>query len=200
MTSFHAPRGARRRLAIAVALMAPLLLASCMSGLGLFGPKVEIIEGAATSAPATVDPGSAAALISSYRKGRGLPAVSLDPKLMAIAASHARAMANANKMAHVLPGEGSFPKRLSAGGYDAAVAVENIAAGPKTLDQVFAAWKKSSGHNANMLKPGVTAMGIAVAHTANGRFNDYWALVLAAPDDRRAAAGPDAGPLVAIAR
>jgi hypothetical protein len=41
-------------------------------------------------------------------------------------------------------------------------------------------------------------MGIAVAHSAKGKYNDYWTLVLAIRDERPAAGGPDAGPLIAV--
>lgn len=184
--------------AVLLAIGAVLALSGCTS---LFGPKVEIIEGALNAPPATVDPGAAAAKISAYRKSKGLSPVTVSAKLNGIAATHARAMASAGKMAHVLPGEGSFPSRMNGGGYDAAAAAENIAAGQQNLDQVFDGWRRSSSHNANLLKPGVTEIGIAVAYTPKGKYRDYWTLVLATPDTRKVTmAGPDAGPLVAVPR
>ena len=184
--------------AVLLAIGALLALSGCTS---LFGPTEEIIKGSVNAPPATVDPSAAAARISAYRKSKGLPPVAVSARLNAIAASHARAMASAGRMAHVLPGEGSFPSRLNGGGYDAAIAAENIAAGPQNLDQAFDSWRRSSGHNANLLKPGVTEIGIAVAYTPGGRYRDYWALVLATPDTRKVTmGGPDAGPLVAVQR
>ncbi len=145
--------------------------------------------------PATVDPATAAAMISKFRKSRGLPPVTLDPQLAAIAAKHAAAMSARDKLAHVLPGEGSFPRRLSAGGYDAANAAENIGAGYHTLDDAIAGWKASPQHRANMLDRDVTEIGIAVAYTDKGKFHDYWSLVLARKDEHKNANGPDAGPI-----
>jgi uncharacterized protein YkwD len=182
--------------AVAVALVVALPLSACIS---LFNKPEELISGAAP-APATVDPAAAARLISDYRRSHGLSPVTLNPQLMAIAAKHSRAMASADKMSHVLAGEGSFERRLSAGGYDAAIAAENVAAGHRNLDEAFAGWKASPGHNANMLKPGVTQMGIAVAYAQNSKYGNFWTLVLAEPDNRQAALGPDAGPVVTVPR
>ncbi|MCB1487748.1 MAG: CAP domain-containing protein, partial [Bauldia sp.] len=156
-----------------------------------------VIKGAGPAQPASVDAGSAAAEISSYRRARGLSAVSLDSELMGIAKSHSDAMARANKMSHVLWGEGSFQRRLSRGGYNAAIAVENVAAGHRTFAEAFAGWKASRGHNANLLKPGVTQMGIAVAFTPKSNYGNFWTLILAEPDNRQSTLGSEAGPRVA---
>jgi hypothetical protein len=167
-----------------------LPLSACVGS----GPSLTLVPHAAGERPATVDPGAAAAMISEFRKGSGLAAVSLDPQLTAIAAKHAQAMAAADKLAHVLPGEGSFPRRLSAGGYNAAVAAENIGAGYHNLNEAFAGWRVSPLHKANLLNKDVTRIGIAVAYNGKSKFRDYWSLVLARPDDRKMAEGPSAGP------
>ena len=161
---------------------------------GLFKKKERVIEGGQTG-PATVSSSAAAAMISEYRTSRGLSAVSVDGSLTAVAASQAQAMARANKMSHSLGG--SFPSRLSRGGYNALIAAENLAAGPRDLDEAIKSWRGSKGHNANLLKPGVTQIGIAVAYAPNSRYGNFWALVLGAPDDGQTMEGPDAGPAVA---
>ena len=135
--------------------------------------------------PATVDPAEAVKLVNAFRAGRGLPGLALDPRLTAIAAAHAGAMARQARLAHVLPGEKSFAVRLSAGGFAADVAVENIGAGYHDLAEAFSGWRASPHHRDNMLDRRVTLMGIAVAHSADGRFGDYWSMVLAAPETPR---------------
>jgi uncharacterized protein YkwD len=190
----HAIPAVRGRvLAAALAcLIAGAPLSACMS---FFGKEDQIIEGAQPT-PATVSPAAAAAKISDYRRSRGLPGVTVDARLNAIAERQASAMASADKMSHSVGG--SFPSRLSRGGYNASIAAENVAAGHRNLDEALAGWRASRGHNANLLKPGVTAIGIAVAYTPNSKYGNFWALVLATPDERSAAAlGPDAGPVVA---
>jgi uncharacterized protein YkwD len=183
----------RARSSLAVVVLAAMMLSSCLG----FGDTIEIVESSAVAGPATVDPASAAAKISAYRKSKGLPGVTVSAKLNQIAASQAKAMASAGRMSHSLPGKGGFMKRMDSGGYDAGIAGENLAAGPLTLDQAMAAWKKSRGHNANLLKQGVTEIGIAVAHASKGKYAEYWALVLATPNTRNNRGGPDAGPAVA---
>jgi len=131
--------------------------------------------------PGVVDSREAAQLISAYRRQNGLGGVSVDPTLTRIAAEHSRRMAAANKMAHVLPGQGSFRAKLSSGGYFGGTAAENVAAGQKTLADVLEAWRRSPGHNRNLLMAGVTQIGIAVAVAPESRYKTFWTLILGSP-------------------
>jgi hypothetical protein len=142
-----------------------------------------------------VDTGEAVRILSDYRRKHGLGPVKLDPKLTRIAADHALKMASANKVAHVLIGEGSFARRLRVGGYDASVASENIGAGYDSLAEAFAGWRKSRGHNKNLLSPEITVIGIARADAPGSKYGTYWSLVLAHPYEPPVG-GPSAGPPV----
>src|SRR3954454_20363838 len=97
----------RTRFAVAMSCAIPLF--GCLGFGG--GSNVTYVEHPTVDRPATVDPGAAAAIISAYRKKSWLGSVTVDPTLSAIAAKHAKAMASADKLAHVLPGEGSFEAR-----------------------------------------------------------------------------------------
>ena len=136
-----------------------------------------------------LDPTAAASMISGYRRNNGLGAVSLDSKLMAMAEVQARTMAVRDKMDHDVGG--GFQSRLRASGYDAKLAAENIGAGYHTLAEAFSGWRDSPGHRANMLKNGVTQIGIAAYYTPNSKYKVFWALVLAAPDDKPDAVAKD---------
>ncbi len=127
-----------------------------------------------------VDAGEAAALISQYRAAHGLPPVVVDPTLMLIAADHARRMADADRVTHVLPGQGSFAQRLADGNFRASLAVENIAGGPDTVAEALALWRRSPRHDRNLLAAGVSKLGIAVARAADSRYETYWSLILGA--------------------
>ena len=164
-------------------------LATCLFG-GGGDSHITHVPRPAVDRPATVDPAAAAAMVSEFRRKSGLGAVTIDPTLAAIAAKHAKAMAAQDKLAHVLPGEVSFAARLTAGGYDAAYAAENVGAGYHTLDEAIAGWKASPPHRANMLNRNIDRIGIAVAYNKASRFKDFWSLVLAKPDQRKMAAGP----------
>jgi uncharacterized protein YkwD len=131
-----------------------------------------------SSKTGTVDANEAAALISDYRRTKGLGPVTVDPTLMQIAKVHSDRMAAADTMSHVLPGEGSYEQRLIAGGFEAADAGENVAAGQPTLESVLNAWRASPGHNANLLDPAATKIGIALAINPASKYKYYWTLDL----------------------
>ena len=95
----------------------------------------------------------------------------------------ARAMAGRDKLDHnVIRG---FNERLKSQGYRAATAAENIGAGYHTLAEAFSGWRDSPPHRANMLLNGATRMGIAAVYAPKSKYKVFWALILAAPDERR---------------
>jgi len=140
-------------------------------------------------APILVSGGRAASLISAYRTQNGRAAVTVNSQLMSAAADYARAMAEHDKINHRIGG--SLPHRIGVAGYKWGAAAENLASGFDSLDAAMAGWKASSGHRANLLNPLVTEIGIG-AYTAppGSKHRNYWALILAAPEPERAAAGP----------
>lgn len=165
----------RAKALILVVFLSVVPLAACTSAADTVG---SIFKSPLATKQGSVNANEAAALISQYRRSRGLPGVTIDPTLTRIAAVHAQRMAAADKMAHVLPGEGSFQQRLVAGGFTAAMAAENVAAGQDSLAEVLEAWRKSPGHNANLLLPNVSKIGIALSIAEDSKYKTYWALVL----------------------
>ncbi len=158
----------------------------------------ELFKGKQLEAHAVgIDTAEALRILSAYRKKHGLPALKLDPTLTKIAADHALRMARMDKVDHVLRGEGSFGKRLSTGGYDAAVASENIGGGYDSLDEAFEGWRKSKEHNKNMLRADLTVMGIARADAKGSKYGTYWSLVMARPyEGPPPGSMPSAGPVI----
>jgi uncharacterized protein YkwD len=141
---------------------------------------IAMVLGAAVAPAVRVvaDGEEAAAYVSQYRASRGLPGVTVDPVLSQIAVLHARRMAAANRLAHVLPGDRSFALRLSAGGFAARLAVENIAGGPRSVAEALALWRRSPPHDRNLLTAGVSKLGIGVATARKTRYKTYWTLIL----------------------
>ncbi len=188
-----------RRALIVLSALLPVFLASC--GGGISGALGTMLERPEAAQPGTVDAEAAARLISQYRVDHGLKPLRLDPTLMKLAAEHAQRMASMDRMSHTLPGEGSFAERIARGGFQASMAAENVAAGQKSLAEVFSAWRKSPGHNANMLLPNVSLMGIAVAVQPGGRYHTYWSLELGerfVPPAGGYGPGPGPGPGIVI--
>ena len=130
-----------------------------------------------------LDPAAAQSMITGYRGNNGLGTVTLDPTLMRLAEEQARAMAAKDKLDHNVGR--SFNERIRGSGFDAKVAVENVSAGYHTLAEAFSGWRDSPPHRANMLNKGVTRMGIAAIYSPKSKYKVFWALILAAPDDKR---------------
>jgi len=67
---------------------------------------------------------------------------------------------------------------------EATLAVENVSAGYHTLAEAFSGWRDSPPHRANMLKNGVTKLGIAASYAPNTKYKVFWTLILASSDPR----------------
>ena len=164
-----------------VALLALSALAGCAAE---YVPKAEPSFYRDLAQPgAQLDAAAAASMISGYRTNNGLPAVTLDPELTRLAEAQAAIMAKRDKLDHAAGKP--FVVRLKASGYDAKLAAENIGAGYHTLAEAFSGWRDSPPHRANMLLKGATRIGIAAIYTPASKYKVYWALILAAPDDKK---------------
>jgi uncharacterized protein YkwD len=131
---------------------------------------------------ARLDPQAAASMISLYRENNGLGGVAVDADLMKAAESQSQAMASRNKLDHDV--KAPLTKRLNASGYPATLAVENVSAGYHTLAEAFSGWRDSPPHRANMLKNGVTKLGIAASYAPNTKYKVFWTLILASAEPR----------------
>jgi uncharacterized protein YkwD len=101
--------------------------------------------------------------------------------LTGIAERQARAMATSGVMGHGVAG--AFAARIA--GANAGLAGENIAAGTKSFAETLRLWKSSAGHNANLLLPGATRVGIAVAYSGQTRNKAFWAMEIAGAAENR---------------
>src|SRR3954451_23992634 len=129
-----------------------------------------------------LDAQAAASMISLYRQNNGLGGVTVDPELMRLAEQQSLAMASHNKLDHDV--KAPLARRLNASGYPATLAVENVSAGYHTLAEAFSGWRDSPPHRANMLKNGVTKLGIAASYAPNTKYKVFWTLILASTEQR----------------
>jgi uncharacterized protein YkwD len=121
--------------------------------------------------------GDAQSAISQYRNQHGQTAVKADARLMQLAREQARAMASAGVLDHDVGR--SFSARIAR--YDPDTAAENIAAGTRDFPSTLNMWKRSPGHDANLLRSGVTRFGIASADAPKSRYKIFWSLIVAGP-------------------
>ena len=162
-----------------IAIIALLALVGCAGEAPIEQPTMYADM---ASAGARLDSQAAATMISQYRQNNGLGAVTVDPDLMKLAEAQSQVMASRNKLDHDV--KAPLAQRLNAAGYPATAAVENVSAGYHTLAEAFSGWRDSPPHRANMLKNGVTKLGIAASYAPNTKYKVFWTLIMAASDPR----------------
>jgi uncharacterized protein YkwD len=164
-----------------VAIIGLLALGGCAGDVAPIAEQPSMYLSMA-SVGAKVDPQAAASMISLYRQNNGLGGLAVDPELMKLAEQQSQAMASRNKLDHDV--KGPLAKRLNGSGYPATLAVENVSAGYHTLAEAFSGWRDSPPHKANMLKNGVTNLGIAAIYAPNTKYKVFWTLILASSEKR----------------
>ena len=164
---------------LTIVVLSSLALAGCA---GDNAPSQPSFYQSLAAPNAEVDAAAAQSMISGYRHNNGLGPVTVDPTLMRLASEQSRAMAQRDKLDH--DGARSVNQRIAGAGFQAKTAVENVGAGYHTLAEAFSGWRDSAPHRANMLKPGVTRMGIAAVYAPNSKYKVFWTLIMAASDER----------------
>jgi uncharacterized protein YkwD len=107
--------------------------------------------------------GHLADLVNAYRTEKGLPPLAVDRTLTALAVEHSSDMAKAHRMSH-----DEFQSRVRRSGL--AMCVENVGWNYASAQSQFDAWRKSSGHDRNMLDRRVQRVGV-------GMVDDYVTLM-----------------------
>jgi uncharacterized protein YkwD len=162
-----------------IAIIALLALGGCAGEAPIEEPTMYADM---ANAGARLDSQAAATMISQYRQNNGLGAVTVDPDLMKLAEQQSQVMASRNKLDHDV--KAPLAQRLNASGYPATAAVENVSAGYHSLAEAFSGWRDSPPHRANMLKNGVTKLGIAASYAPNTKYKVFWTLIMASSDPR----------------
>ncbi len=104
--------------------------------------------------------------LNAYRANNGQPAVVWDREAAAVAQTHTANMQQFSRLTHDAPdGSCSAPtdclaQRLTNAAVLYAAASENVARGYLTADEVMQGWIASGPHNANMLDPQWTHVGL----------------------------------------
>lgn len=123
-------------------------------------------DDAALGAP---DDERVAAMVTAARASVGLRALARDPRLDAVARTHAQRMAAAKELAHDA-GDGDPFDRMRTAGLDPAEAAENVAHSATLAGAHRALWASPS-HRANLLRRDLDHVGVAVVRDDRG---DAW--------------------------
>jgi uncharacterized protein YkwD len=112
-----------------------------------------------------------------YRLSNGLQMLEYSVTLQHAADLDAKDMYDRNFFSHTNPdGEGPGDRAVAAG-FCHPYGGENIAKGQNTLgtaEEVMAAWKNSTGHNANMLRTQFKYVGVGYYHVQVGQSHFYY--------------------------
>lgn len=162
-------------------LPAALAAFTCLAGCAIQpppgpAPRQPAFYANLAEAGARLNVADAAQTINLYRQRHGLAPLSVDADLSDLASHEARAMANRDAPASA----DAMRRALAQRGVNAPMV--NMSAGYRTMAEAFSGWRDSPAHNATMLNPRATRMGVAAAAAQPGsKYRVYWTLVTAGP-------------------
>ena len=159
----------QRFLAI-VTLLCGLCLAGCQPGGRANLPPHEPyrlagLEGGLGNGTMRLNEREALSLVSTYRRGHGLPALAYDPALMARAQALAETMARTGHLLHT---------DQAANG-----TLVDVAAGHDTLEDAFSGWRYAPASRAHMLDRNMHRFAMAAIYAPHSRYRVFWAMIIA---------------------
>ncbi len=134
--------------------------------------------------PEPLDLQVAVTQLNIYRAKNSLEPVTLDDQLVLASEVHAKDMADHGIVSHTGTDGSAHTDRMLRTGYKYSYAGENVASGQNSWGKVFDAWKKSPGHNENLLMPEATNFGVALVYDRTTQYHYYWAMIMASPMDQ----------------
>lgn len=160
---------------LAALAMLGLLVAGCAGGLPEIADEAKLTHVA-------VDQGAALATLNAYRAKHGVHPLKPLPALQVVAQDMADHIAGRDRLKSPQHSARGLYSRLTARGVDHDAAGENLGYGYASLDAAFAGWRGSAEHDRNLLNPNVTHMGLARTNRSNGKYRNFWALIMARPE------------------
>lgn len=113
--------------------------------------------------------------INVYRVANGRTPLRLSKTLGAAAEFHSQDMVDHDYFAHSLSDGSTWIDNIAAHGYPTSSArAENIAGGYPGAAETFIQWKRSAGHNANMLDQRFNVIGIGLVSKPDTQYRHYW--------------------------
>ena len=174
MSSFLDRRGAT---ALAAVGLAAVTLAACSRGPApepqpAFYHRLDQTGGA-------VDPASSLSMINLHRANKGLAPLVWDAGLARVAQGQVDRMAAADRVHSVE--EARLDGDLGAAGIGYKSFLANFSAGYRTFAEAFSGWRESKTHDATMLAPRATRVGLATAQAPHSKYKIFWTMVVVEP-------------------
>lgn len=126
-----------------------------------------------------VDPASSLSMMNQYRGNHGLPPLQWDPTLARIAQAQVDDMARLDRVRS--SEEAQLPAAFAAAGVAQASYLANFSAGYRTFAEAFSGWRESKVHEATMLAPRASRIGLATAYAPGSKYKIFWTLVVVEP-------------------
>lgn len=106
------------------------------------------------------------AMINAERAAKGLPGLAVNAQLEKSAQKHATDMHKKSYFSHTGKNGSTLMQRVKRAGYKPCLAAENLSIGYSSVAKAIEGWMNSKGHRQNILRKGVTEIGIGVADGA----------------------------------
>jgi uncharacterized protein YkwD len=157
-----------RAIALGSALTAILALNGCSTPQA---PEMSAIYARLDKSGSSIDAGAALSMINAYRQSKRLAPLSEDQALSSEAATIASTAAHEDKSTF-----GEMPDMAQ--GKVGAEKIIRVSAGYYTVAEAFSGWRGVPQHDAAMLSPNATKLGIATALAPNAKYKVYWTLIV----------------------
>lgn len=157
-----------RMIALASTVVILIGLGACSS---TQTPQISAIYTRLDRSGSEIDPSAALSMINAYRQSKRLPPLSEDPALSSEAATIASTSAREDKSTF-----GEMPDMAQ--GKAGAEKIIRVSAGYYTVAEAFSGWRGVPQHDAAMLAPKATKLGIATALAPKAKYKVYWALIV----------------------
>lgn len=115
-------------------------------------------------------------LINAQRASAGLPALEADSTMMGMAATRAAELPA--KYEHTRPDGREWHTVFDDYGVVVYNCAENIYASPKTAEAAVSGWMDSPGHKANILREGVTKIGLGYYYDSSAKWKHFWVMLV----------------------
>lgn len=157
-----------RTIGLSAWILVASLLVGCMSAPDR---ETSAIYTRLDKAGAEIDTAAALSMINAYRQSKRLAPLSEDSSLSSEAGTIAATAARDDKSTF-----GQMPDMAQ--GPSGSSRVVRVSAGYYTVAEAFSGWRGVPQHDAAMLTPNATRLGIATARAPNAKYKVYWTLIV----------------------